>query len=228
MIRVAPPEDWGPVDAALEELADYDGVLITSAHAIRHLAERAEALGVSLTASATPVFCVGPETARVTREAGVPVQAIPEGRHDAEGLLETLVQRFEPEGRRYLFPASDLARAFLPAGLVAAGARVDPVVAYRTLPAEIGADELRALLAESSVDILTFTSPSAVEQFAERLDAAALRAAASRLVGAIGPVTAEALRRVGLPADVVAERAGVDELVAALAARLEADAGGSG
>jgi uroporphyrinogen III methyltransferase/synthase len=228
MIRVAPPEDWGPVDAALDELADYDGVLITSAHAIRHLAERADARGVSLAASATPVFCVGPETARVTREAGVPVQAIPQGRHDAEGLLETLLSRFAPEGRRYLFPASDLARPVLPAGLAAAGARVDTVVAYRTLPGEIGADELRALVGESGVDILTFTSPSAVEQFAERLDADSLRTAASRLVGAIGPVTAEALRRVGLPADVVAERAGVDELVAALAARVEADAGGSG
>ena len=227
MIHVVPPEDWLLVDAALADLTHYDGLLVTSAHAIRFLDERARARGVSLAESGMPVYCVGPETARVTREAGVPVRAIPDGRHDAEGLLDTLVRRFSPSGRRYLFPSADVARAVLPTGLVAAGASVDSVVVYRTLPSELGAAELQALLGETAIDILTFTSPSAVRNFVERLDDAALRTAAGCLVGAIGPVTAEALRGVGLPADVVAESAGVQELVESLVARVRADAGGS-
>ena len=227
MIQVAPPEDWLPVDAALEDLANYDGLLITSAHAIRFLVERAQARGVSLAESGVPVYCVGPETARVTREAGIPVTAIPDGRHDAEGLLDTLVRRFSPSGRRYLFPSADLARETLPTGLVAAAASVDSVVVYRTLPSKLGAAELQTLLGEGAVDILTFTSPSAARNFVERLDDAGLRTAAGCLVGAIGPVTAEALRDVGLPADVVAERAGVKELVESLVARVRTGAGES-
>jgi len=225
MIRVVTPEDWQPVDAALAEFANFDGLLITSAHAIRFLADRARALGVSLAEAGVPAYCVGPETARVTREAGIPVCAIPDGRHDADALLETLVRRFSPSGRRYLFPCADVARTTLPTGLAAAGARVDSVVVYRTLSVELGAAELRALLGETGVDILTFTSPSAARNFVEQLDAAAARRAANCLVGAIGPVTAEALRDVGLPADVVAERAGVQELVESLVARVKADAG---
>jgi uroporphyrinogen-III synthase len=46
-------------------------------------------------------------------------------------------------------------------------------------------------------------------------------------VAAIGPLTAEALRVVGLAPDVVPERAEAAELVAALAAHLSA-AGGAG
>jgi uroporphyrinogen-III synthase len=115
----------------------------------------------------------------------------------------------------------------LPTGLAAAGASVDSVVVYRTLPSELGRAELQALLGETAIDILTFTSPSAVRNFVERLDDAALKTAAGCLVGAIGPVTAEALRDVGLPADVVAERAGVQELVESLVTRVMTDAGGS-
>ncbi|MBW2667860.1 MAG: uroporphyrinogen-III synthase, partial [Deltaproteobacteria bacterium] len=227
MIHVVPSEDWLSVDAALADLANYDGLLVTSAHAIRFLAERAETRGVSLADSGLPVYCVGPETARVTREAGVPVRAIPDERHDAEALLDTLVRRFSPSGRRYLFPCADDARATLPTGLAAAGASVDSVVVYRTLPSELGRAELQTLLGETEIDILTFTSPSAVRNFVERLDDAGLKTAAGCLVGAIGPVTAEALRDVGLPADVVAERAGVQELVESLVTRVMTDAGGS-
>ena len=61
-----------------------------------------------------------------------------------------------------------------------------------------------------------------------RIDDAGLRTAAACLVGAIGPVTAEALRDVGLPADVVSERAGVKELVESLVARVRSDVGESG
>jgi uroporphyrinogen III methyltransferase/synthase len=227
MIHVVGATNWQPVDAALASLADYDGLLITSAHAIRFLAARAEANGVSLAESGIPVYCVGPETAHVTREAGIPVSAIPDGRHDAEALLDTLVRRFAPSGRRFLFPCADDARATLPTGLTAAGASVDSVVVYHTLPAEQSASELKALLDETGVEILTFTSPSAARNFAERLDDDAATLAAGCLIGAIGPVTAEALRGVGLPADVVAERAGVQELVDSLVARVEAEAGGS-
>jgi uroporphyrinogen III methyltransferase/synthase len=227
MVRIAPPAEWSAVDRALSDLASYDAVLITSANAIRFLAERAQSRGEPLTEWGLPVWCVGPETARVTRELGVPVHAIPVGSHDAEGLLDSLRSHFAPNRRRFLFPCADDARTVLPDGLAAAGAHVDSVVVYRTLPPEIGSDELRALLAEANLDLLTFTSPSAVRNFAERLDAAALASAARCLVGAIGPVTAAELRRVGLPADVVADRAGVRELVAAISERVSADAGGS-
>jgi uroporphyrinogen III methyltransferase/synthase len=227
MIRLAPPEDWAEVDAALDALASYDAMLITSANAIRFLAGRAEARGVSLTPPGLQVLCVGPETARATREAGVAVHRIPEGRYDADGLLETISKHLPPRGRRFLFPRAEKAREVLPEGLSALGGRVDSLTVYRTLPPAIDAAELRALLVEEGLDALTFTSPSTVQNFVALLDDESRAAAGRCTVAAIGPVTAEALRREGLAPDVLAERASVPDLVAALAARGSGeDAGG--
>jgi uroporphyrinogen III methyltransferase/synthase len=227
MIRIAEPEDWSLPDRCLAELDAYDAILITSANAVRSLEARARALGRSLAESGVPVWCVGPETARVTREFGVPVHAIPPERHDAEGLLAALRAQRDPAGRRFLFPCAAAARDVLPDGLAAAGARVDRAVVYRTLAPEMDAEALRGLLADGAPDVLTFTSPSAVRNFSERLDAAARATAKRCLIAAIGPVTAAALGRVGLEADVVSERAGMRELVDAIAERVTVDPGGS-
>jgi uroporphyrinogen III methyltransferase/synthase len=228
MIRLAPPEDWAEVDAALDAIASYDAMLITSANAIRFLAERAEARGVSLTPAGLQVLCVGPQTAEATRDAGVAVHRVPESRYDADGLLDEIVKHLPPKGCRFLFPRAEKAREVLPEGLSAAGAQVDSVTVYRTLPPEIDGAALRALLLEEGLDALTFTSPSTVENFVAILDAESRAAAGRCIVAAIGPVTAEALRREGLAPDVLAERASVPDLVAALAARVSGgDAGES-
>jgi uroporphyrinogen III methyltransferase/synthase len=228
MIRLVPPEDWAAVDAALDAIASYDALLITSANAIRFLAGRAAVRGVSLTPAGLQVLCVGPETARATRDAGVAVHRIPEGRYDADGLLDTIAKHLPPRGRRFLFPRAEAARTVLPEGLSAAGGQVDSVTVYRTLPPEIDAAELRRLLLEEGLDALTFTSPSTVRNFAALLDDESRAAAGTCTVAAIGPVTAEALRREGLAPHVLAERASVEDLVAALAARVSGDdAGGS-
>jgi uroporphyrinogen III methyltransferase/synthase len=226
MIRLAPPEDWAEVDAALDAIASYDAMLITSANAIRFLSGRAEARGVSLTPADLEVLCVGPETAKATRDAGLAVHRIPESRHDADGLLDEAVKHLPPKGRRFLFPRAEKAREVLPEGLSAVGAQVDSVTVYRTLPPEIDAAELRTLLVEDGLDALTFTSPSAVENFVALLDGESRAVAGRCTVVAIGPVTAEALRREGLAPDVMAGRASVQDLVAALAARVSGDDAG--
>jgi uroporphyrinogen III methyltransferase/synthase len=227
MIRLEPPEDWAEVDAALDAIETYDAMVITSANAIRFLAGRAEARGVSLDVAGLQVLCVGPHTAEATREAGVAVHRVPRSRYDAHGLLDEIANHLPPEGRRFLFPRAQEAREVLPEGLSALGAQVDAVTVYRTLPPEVDAAELRTLLTEEGLDALTFTSPSTVENFVALLDAESREAAGRCIVAAIGPVTAEALRRLGLPPDVVAEHASVPDLVAALAAQVSgADAGG--
>ena len=105
---------------------------------------------MSLTPPGLQVLCVGPQTAKATREAGVPVQAIPEGRYDADGLLDEIAKRLSPKGRRFLFPRSrGGARGPAREGLAAAGAHVDSLTLYRTLPPAIDAAGIRALLLEA-------------------------------------------------------------------------------
>jgi uroporphyrinogen III methyltransferase/synthase len=226
MLRIAPPADWAAADAALAQLAAYDALLLTSANAIRALAARAAERGVKLAEFRGRVLCVGPQSAQAAAREGLTASLVPASRYDAEALLAAIRSALAPRGLRFLLPRSDLAREALPEGLRAAGARVDAVTVYRTLPPELDAAELRGRLLRGELDVLTFTSPSTARHFAALLDAPALAAARRCRVAAIGFVTAEALRVVGLAPDLVPERAGAHELVAALVEALRP--GGAG
>lgn len=222
MIRIAPPASWQALDAALDGLARYDALIFTSRNAVHHTLLRARERGLDLRASGLRAICVGERTAEAALRAGLAVHGAPEQRFDAEGVLELLLSGESVRGRRYLLPRSSLARDLLPDGLRAAGAQVDAVTAYENLPAEVDAEALRGELSAGALDALIFTSPSTARRFVALLDEAAQRAAAHCVVVAIGRVTAEALRGLGLPADVVPERPDPPSLVAALARALEA------
>jgi uroporphyrinogen III methyltransferase/synthase len=225
MLDLAPPSDWRAVDSALRR-GNYDGLLFTSANAVRALAARAADLGISLAGLAERVFCVGPSTAEAAGLAGLRIHAVPEEGSDGTVLLRLIEQTLPPSGRRFLFPCSDQARLELPVGLRAAGAEVDAVVVYRTLSAVVDGAALRERLLRGELDALTFASPSAAKHFMALLDEPALAAARRCVVAAIGPVTAAALRKLGLAPDCVAERASGAALVEALASGLAERAAG--
>jgi uroporphyrinogen III methyltransferase/synthase len=227
MIRLAAPLDWRAIDAALDAVDSYDALLVTSANAVRFLASRAEQRGVALDRASWQVMCVGPKTADAVRALGWEVHLVPDRQYDADGLLRAIAAEGSPRGRRFFFPCAADAREVLSDGLTAAGAVVDRATAYRTLPPDESAESLRGKLLAGDLDALTFTSPSCVRNFAAALDADSHSAARRCIVACIGPVTAAALHEVDLEPDVVAERAGVAELVAALADRAEADAKGN-
>jgi uroporphyrinogen-III synthase len=105
-------------------------------------------------------------------------------------------------------------------GLREGGASVDAVTVYRTLAAEVDADALREQLCGRRLDAITFTSPSTAEHFAALLDEESLKAAADCTVAAIGPVTADALRRLGLVPDWVPDEPTVRALVEGLVVRM--------
>jgi uroporphyrinogen III methyltransferase/synthase len=220
MIRLAAPADFSGVDAALGRLASYDALLFTSANAVRFLAVRAEEIGSSALEDAPPTACVGPITAEAARRAGYSVVLVPSDRRDAGGLLEAVSKHWSPRGRRFLLPQAEEARPELAEGLRERGASVDEVTVYRTVAAEVDADALREQLCGRRLDAITFTSPSTAEHFAALMNDESRKAAADCTVAAIGPVTADALRRLGLAPDWVPDEPTVRALVEGLAVHL--------
>lgn len=81
-----------------------------------------------------------------------------------------------------------------------AGATVDVIPAYETVPAAGRKDEVLARLEEGSLSCVTFGSSSTVENFLNLIPAEKLKAHPETLLAAIGPVTAETLRKHGLDA----------------------------
>jgi len=222
MLRFVAPRDAGELDACLARLGEYDALLLTSANAARFLARAAAAREVRLDALRGVVLCVGPATAAAARAAGLRVDRTASGRRDGRALLAEVERHLALAGKRLLLPRSQIAREGLLEALREAGARVDAPIAYETLPPDPASPEaevLRARVGRGDLDVATFTSPSAVRHCLALVGDEGRAALARCTLAAIGATTAGALRAAGLEPDVVPDRPGVAELVAALVDR---------
>jgi uroporphyrinogen III methyltransferase/synthase len=94
----------------------------------------------------------------------------------------------------------------LPEMLEDAGAEVTVAPVYRNVPPQGRKDELRDELVNGNISMVTFTSSSTVTNFLAMVDAADEQELHQLLDGvkiaAIGPVTAETVRKNGLSVDV--------------------------
>jgi uroporphyrinogen III methyltransferase/synthase len=90
----------------------------------------------------------------------------------------------------------------LPRRLRGAGAHVDVLPLYRTVPHPDAPKEIPRLL-RSGLDMVTFTSASAVKSLVAAVGPG-FRRPPGLLVACIGPVTADAARAAGLDPDIVA------------------------
>jgi uroporphyrinogen III methyltransferase/synthase len=218
-IAIAPPLDPAALDRAVATSAGYDWIVFTSSNGVRAFFARfsAQQRDVRELAGAR-LAAIGPETAaelerRMLRPAVVPRE------YRAEGLLDALAAE-DLHGSRILLPRAAGARAVLPETLVARGASVDEVIAYRAVtPPDADVPGLRAAIAAGEIDALTFTSSSTVRHFVELIGrdvVATLGGAARPIVACIGPVTAETAREAGLTVDVCPADYTVPALAAAL------------
>lgn len=212
--------DASGFETVIGALPAYDFVVFTSSNAVRHFAERLAAAGHGPQALRARTLCVGAATAAAARRAGFTAPEVPTTRADAEGLLAALRESGSLAGRRVLLPHGSLARERLREGLQGLGARVDAVVVYETVPAEVDATGLRAALVAGEFDALCFASPSAARHFAALLDAAAGAAARRAAIAAIGDTTASALQSLDLAPGAVAAGPGTAALIDALAQSL--------
>ncbi|MHB9003119.1 MAG: uroporphyrinogen-III synthase [Coriobacteriia bacterium] len=227
VIRLVDPEDWEPVDTAIERLDTYDWVVFSSANAVERFMRRVESKGATFPQvadgpddageSRQRIAAVGPATARRCRANGIEPDYIPD-EAIAEGLIRGFEQLGVGEGDRVLIPRALKAREVLPEALRARGVNVDVVPVYRTLNAEPDPDIVDRITA-GDVQCVTFTSPSTVRGFFSALpDTGATGPAADLWFASIGPVTTAELEKRGLTERVIeAAEHTAEGLAAALA-----------
>ena len=183
--------------SALNGLASYDWLVLTSANGVDRLVDVLRQTGRELPAH-IKVAAIGPETAARSRAAAIEPALVPE-RFIAEELASSLAAVMAP-GARILLARAAGARDVLPDRLRAHGARVDVLETYRAIPPP----DLRARLAAClpGVDVITFTSSSTVRHFADAIEG---RLADRVTVACIGPITAQTARDLGLRVDIIAQ-----------------------
>jgi uroporphyrinogen-III synthase len=190
--------------------SDADVVVLTSKTGVELAA------GAGWDPGEATVAAIGERTGGALREAGYPVDLVPE-EYSSAGLVAAL--RDSVEGDRVEVARSDHGSAELTDGLEAAGAYVHETVLYRLVRPE-GSGESAELAAAGELDVALFTSSLTVEHFLDAATERGVREAAiagldEAVVGAIGEPTRETAKREGIEVDVVPERAAFEELATA-------------
>jgi uroporphyrinogen III methyltransferase/synthase len=196
MIRIVPPEDYGPLDDACARAADFDWIIFSSANAVDAFFDRLVAGSGDVRALKGVKLCaVGPGTAERLARQGLKIDLTPP-EYRAEAVVRALSETADVNGLKILLPHADIAREVIADELRKQGASVTEVVAYRTImtePEREGEPDVYRMLLERHIDVVTFTSASAVRSFVRVLGAEpAADLLRTTAVASIGPVTAEA------------------------------------
>ena len=214
-VSFSEPADSTELDQAIRSIESFDWILFTSANAVRFFSGRRNKLGVLLGKTAKPrCAAVGPATAAAAAAEGFTINYI------AQGFIGIALARelsSSLAGKKVLLPRSDRAGRDLPDALRAADAEVTEVVAYHTGGVGPVEPEVMDAMRQARVDVVAFFSPSAVENMLGELGSGVLSLLAQRAaLAAVGPVTAAALLKAGLPVAIRAEEATAESLSTAI------------
>lgn len=215
-IEIRPPENYAALDAAIENVRNYDWVIFTSVNGVEQFLGRAQHLNQPVRDSQTGRFAaIGPATAKRLEAAGIHNCLVPQ-KYQAEGLLDMLAA--EGMGKKkVLIPRAAKAREILPETLRQWGAEVDLVEAYRTVAPSGDASRLKALLRDGKLDLITFTSSSTVANCAGLFDGQNLaQTLAGVTVACIGQITQKTVEEFGGHADIIASESTIDGLIRAI------------
>ena len=166
---IGPPDDWGPLDDALDELEDFHWLVFSSANGVQAVEQRLQRRGSCLARrpESLKIAAVGRKTAALLDDLGAPADFVPP-RFVADSLIENFpVSGF---GLRMLLPRVQSGGRTLLADVFAeAGVRVVEVAAYESRCPETMPEPTAAAIAAADVDVICFSSGKTASHSAQLL-----------------------------------------------------------
>lgn len=228
-IEIRGLSDLSPINKFIEELdvGKVDFVVFMSVNGVRHLFNAAEELNQTnklLRGLKKPVMvAVGPRTAEELRAHQIHVNLVPT-KYTSEGIAESL-QEFDVAGKSVRIPRTTAANPTLKAKLGERGALVQEVYVYESaLPADNALkDKFLQDVQGGKIHAIVFgsglTARNLFQMLRENISTEKLRDLLNKktTVVAIGPVTAEALEKLGVQVAVMPNTHLFEEALTALA-----------
>jgi uroporphyrinogen III methyltransferase/synthase len=217
-IEVVPPVSYEELDKSIDNIDAYDWLIFTSRNGVKYFFKRffdrdrdiRDLKGIKICA-------IGSKTEKEIKKYGIKTDLIPD-EFRAEGLIK-LIQEIEGSrgkglgGVKFLLPRAEVAREIFPEKIRELGGEIDIPVTYRTIKPESRGKRLRRFLKEGRISVATFTSAATFTNFREIMGEDADELLKGVVIAAIGPVTARAIKKAGLCADIVPEEATIEALV---------------
>lgn len=211
LVRIAPNAADEEMRRAVSDLGDFAWVIFTSVNGVDQFMRLLHDERVDPKPLKTVrIACVGPATAGALRRYGLDPAALP---HEYVGgaITEALLQTGSIRDRKVLIARASGGGRKLPEDLRAQGAEVVDLALYRTEGDDENGARLRGLIADGKIDLVTFTSGSAVNYFVDTVDLESRVA-----VAVIGPSTADVAHARGLEVAIEADPHTIPGLVQAI------------
>jgi uroporphyrinogen III methyltransferase/synthase len=190
-IRIAPPADWGPVDAALLRFDRYDWLVFSSANAVDALLRRLLERGGDIRRlGRMKVAAIGEGAADRLACFHVRADLVP-GEFDVESLARSIAGRWA--GARVLLVRSSRGSEALADALARRGAVVDQVAAYGSSDVIAPDPDVAAALAAGEIGWIAITSSAAARSLVHLYGDALHHAR----LATIGPRASATLRALG-------------------------------
>jgi uroporphyrinogen-III synthase len=167
---IGPPDNWGPLDDALEDLETFHWIVFSSANGVNAVEQRLRRRGRSLgrRPAGVRLAAVGRRTARVLEELGAAADFVP-----PEFVADSLIEHFPMSawGQRLLLPrVQSGGRTLLAEAFADAGGRVVEVAAYETRCPDALPIEALLALTRRSIAAITFSSGKTVSHTCQLLE----------------------------------------------------------
>lgn len=212
VIETVPPDSWDALDNSIKKLGGYDWIIFTSANGVRFFMERLkfnekdirELKGIKICA-------IGSKTASSVESIGIKVDIMPD-EYIAEGVIKEML-KIGIKGKKILLPRAAVARDILPQEIEKMGAKIDVVDAYKTIKPVERMDEIKKMLRNGKLDVITFTSSSTVKNFMSYFDDTEKEMIKDVLIASIGPITAKTVEEFGFKSTIVADEYTIERFV---------------
>lgn len=164
-IELAAPNDTSALTTILKHIMDYDWIIFTSRNTVHAVHQHIQKHTITVDWTEIKIASIGSRTRdMIEKVLGASVHFVP-SQYTGERLAQELpVQNSE----RILLPQSELAEDTLTQLLCKRGANVESVSAY-TMTIGQGGDNVPEMLKHQEIDAITFTSPSTVTNFIQRI-----------------------------------------------------------
>jgi len=210
-IQISHPKSWSRLDKAIKRITEYNWIIFTSTNGVSSFFNRLKYKNLGFKSLSNIKFAViGKKTKQSLEDHGLSADIIPD-EFRAEGLIKEF-QSADLIGKRILIPRAKEARQILPEKLKRLGANVDVVTAYENkIPESLNSKKLIDEIKKSDIDVITFTSPSTVNNFYSVFKTSE-KTFKNSLIASIGPITTEALRSHGKEPEIAAKEYTTKEL----------------
>lgn len=209
-------QDTQALQDAIARLPEFQWAVFTSANGVRFFLDNLWEMGLDVRALAgLKLAALGQGTRAALEDRGLRVDFTP-----SRFVGEAFAEEF-PDARpgvRVLIARAAQAREVIPEELSRRGVDVEVIPCYQTVEPDQGmGEDLRALLEEGKLDVVTFTSSSTVRNFVRMVWGGGPAALPEGVkVASIGPVTSQTARELGLPVHVEAGEHSIPGLVQAV------------